>query len=70
MLKKLSDNAVSICCTGQGCPVVTKINDKQYEVTDDDGNKVILSKAELLLIKDAVNMVTENAEDNRELLFG
>ena len=42
MITRLSDNSVKVCCGNNGCPVVEKIDDDHYQVTDDDGNKIIV----------------------------
>jgi len=53
MIKVINNNEVKLCCNGQGCPVVKKLSEDSYEVTDDDGNKIIVKKAELKLMADA-----------------
>ena len=57
MIQKLSSDSVRLCCNGQGCPVVKKINEDQYEVTDDFGNKILVRKAELALMTDAITAI-------------
>lgn len=54
MIKRINNNEVKVCCNGKGCPVVKKLSEDAYEVTDDDGNKIIVKKAELKLMADAV----------------
>ena len=57
MITRLSDNSVKVCCGKNGCPVVEKIDDEHYQVTDDDGNKIIVKKEELKLMGDAVTTI-------------
>jgi hypothetical protein len=54
MIKRLNANEVKLCCSGNGCPVVRKIDEDNYEVTDDNGNKIVVKKGELALMADAV----------------
>tara|TARA_R100000963_G_C4541518_1_gene38437 strand:- start:213 stop:413 length:201 start_codon:yes stop_codon:yes gene_type:complete len=57
MITRLSENSVKICCGRSGCPVVEKIDDDHYQITDDEGNKVVVKKEELKLMGDAVNTI-------------
>jgi len=57
MITRLSDNSVKVCCGNNGCPVVEKIDEDHYQVTDDDGNKIVVKKEELKLMGDAVNTI-------------
>ena len=66
MITRVSDNSVRICCGKQGCPVVEKVDDDHYKVTDDDGNTILVKKEELKLMGDAVNTI----DGNEELLCG
>jgi hypothetical protein len=65
MITRLNNNSVKLCCKGKGCPVITKIDENTYEVTDDQGNKIIVTKAELKLMSDAATTLDK---DNRQLL--
>jgi len=40
MIRRLTENSVKVCCGKQGCPVIEKIDDDNYKVTDDDGNTI------------------------------
>ena len=42
MIKRLTESSVRVCCGKSGCPVVEKIDDDHYKVTDDDGNAIVL----------------------------
>ena len=66
MIKRLSESSVKVCCCKQGCPVIEKIDDDNYKVTDDDGNTIIVKKEELKLMGDAVNAI----DGDEELLCG
>ena len=66
MIKRLTESSVRICCGNAGCPVVEKIYDDHYKVTDDDGNTIIVKKEELKLMGDAVNTI----DGDEELLCG
>ena len=66
MIKRLTESSVRVCCGKQGCPVVEKIDDDHYKVTDDDGNAIIVKKEELKLMGDAVNTI----DGDEELLGG
>ena len=50
-----------------GCPVVEKIDEDHYKVTDDEGNTIIVKKEELKLMGDAVTTIDG---DDQELLCG
>jgi hypothetical protein len=54
MIKRINDNSVKLCCNGKGCPVVTDLGDGTVEITDDNGNKIIVKKDEAVLIADGV----------------
>ena len=65
MIKQLSENSVKLCCKGKGCPIVTELADGRVEITDDDGNKIIVKKEEALLISDGVKTI-----DSQKLILG
>ncbi len=66
MIKQETENKVRVCCGRKGCPTVEKLEDGRFEVTDDDGNKIIVKQEELSLMGDAVNTINED----RQLLNG
>jgi len=66
MIKRVTKNSVRICCGRTGCPVIEKIDEDHYKVTDDDGNAIIVKKEELKLMGDAVNTI----DGDQELLCG
>jgi hypothetical protein len=65
MIKKISDNSVKLCCNGNGCPVVTDIGEGLVEITDDNGNKIVVKKEEARLISDGVKTL-----DGENLILG
>tara|TARA_R110001583_G_scaffold163485_1_gene315594 strand:+ start:135 stop:335 length:201 start_codon:yes stop_codon:yes gene_type:complete len=66
MIKRLTENSVKVCCGRTGCPVIEKIDEDHYKVTDDDGNAIVVKKEELKLMGDAVNTI----DGDQELLCG
>jgi|TARA_R110001583_G_scaffold54894_6_gene167625 hypothetical protein len=66
MIKRLTENSVKVCCGRQGCPVIEKIDEDHYKVTDDDGNTIVVKKEELKLMGDAVNTL----DGDQQLLNG
>tara|TARA_R110001592_G_scaffold167586_3_gene403111 strand:- start:1449 stop:1649 length:201 start_codon:yes stop_codon:yes gene_type:complete len=66
MIKKLAANKVRVCCGKRNCPEVEKLQDGRYQITDDDGNVVIVKKEELQLMGDAVTTI----DKDEELLLG
>jgi len=53
-------SVVFMCCGKAGCPSVEINNDGMVEITDEDGNKVIIQKEEAALLPQAVEKL--NAE--------
>lgn len=66
-LKKLNDGSIQLCCGGNNCPIVTKIDDATVEIKDDDGNAIRVKPGQAKLISDAVKEM-EGAKD--DLLLG
>ena len=66
MITRLTENSVKVCCGRHGCPVIEKIDDDHYKVTDDDGNTIVVKKEELKLMGDAANAI----DGDQELLCG
>lgn len=63
MLKRLSQNEVQLCGRGKCCPIITKIDEDNYEVQDDYGNKIKVKKEELNLVADAVKALDGPVEE-------
>jgi len=66
MITRLTEKSVKVCCGRQGCPVIEKVDEDHYKVTDDEGNTIIVKKEELKLMGDAVNVI----DGEEELLCG
>lgn len=66
-LKKTNDGGLQLCCGGNNCPVVNKIDQTKVEIVDDDGNKVVMKLEQAKLIADAVKVLEGT---NNELLLG
>ena len=66
MITRLTENSVKVCCGKQGCPVVEKVDEDHYKITDDEGNMIIVKKEELKLMGDAVNVI----DGEEELICG
>lgn len=54
MIKRVNDNTVRLCCNNKGCPTMSDIGDGMVEITDDNGNKIVVKKEEASLISDGV----------------
>lgn len=65
-VKRVNDNTVKLCCGGRGCPTIKDLGNGTYEVTDDNGNVVILKKDELKLVNDAISTL----DSNQQLILG
>ncbi len=65
MIKTIDKNSVRLCCNNKGCPVVREMDNGMVEITDDDGNKIIVKKEEALLISDGVKTI-----DSQKLILG
>ena len=66
-MKRLSQDSILLCGKGRCCPVITRIDDDNYEVKDDDGNIIRVKKTELDMIADAMQ---ELDDDNRDVICG
>ena len=66
MIKRLTENSVKVCCGRTGCPVIEKIDEDHYKVTDDEGNTIVVKKEELKLMGDAVTTI----DGDEKLLCG
>jgi len=62
-VKKLfqQDNKVFLC-RGKGCcPNLKNLKNGQVQITDDDGNKMVLTKEQALMIPEAIKTLESNA---------
>jgi hypothetical protein len=65
MIKRVDNKSVKLCCNNKGCPTMTDIGDGMVEITDDNGNKIVVKKEEASLISDGVK-----ALDGEKLICG
>ena len=65
MLIENPDRSITLCGKGKCCPTVKQVDENTYEVTDDDGNTVRVTRAQLALIPDAVKVI-----DDQQLICG
>ena len=63
MIKRLSEQEIQLCGKGNCCPIITKIDEDNYEVLDDYGNKIKVKKSELELVADAVKALDKPKEE-------
>lgn len=63
MLKRLSEQEIQLCGKGNCCPIITKIDEDNYEVLDDYGNKIKVKKSELELVADAVRALDKPKDE-------
>jgi len=62
MTLKRSNQSILLCCGKARCPALKKSSTKKdhYELTDDFGGKVALTKEQLLLIKGALHELDDD----------
>jgi len=54
-MKILDKNSVKLRCkTGSCCPIIKKVEENHFEVTDDYNGKVQLTKDQLIMFKEAI----------------
>lgn len=68
MIKKLSETSVQLCGNKRCCPIINKLEDGTYEVLDDYGNKIKVTKEDLDLVSDGVKALTTSKND--QLILG
>jgi hypothetical protein len=66
-IKQSGADSFKLCCGGNNCPEVTRIDNETVEIKDDDGNKVTIKNGQAKLIADAVKSLEGN---KNELLLG
>ncbi|MGA1048950.1 MAG: hypothetical protein ACO3UU_13155 [Minisyncoccia bacterium] len=68
-MKRLSEDKIQLCGrANKCCPIITKLDDDNYEVLDDYGNKIKVKKEELEMVSDAVKELDKPS--NEQLLCG
>jgi hypothetical protein len=62
-MKVLSKTSVMLQCkAGSCCPIINKIEENRFEITDDFNGKVILTKEQFVMLKESVDcLVPEQA---------
>jgi hypothetical protein len=68
MIRKLSETSVQLCGDKKCCPIINKLEDGTYEVLDDYGNKIKVTKEDLDLVSDGVKALTTSKND--QLILG
>lgn len=56
----LNKNTIKLCRAGSCCPIVEKINDNEFTISDDYNGKVRLTKDEVQMLKDAFEQLNKN----------
>lgn len=68
MIKKLSETSVQLCGDKRCCPIINKLDDGTYEVLDDYGNKIKVTKEDLDLVSDGVKVLNTIKKDEQLIL--
>lgn len=56
----LNQNSVRLCRAGSCCPIVEKVNENEFTISDDYNGKVRLTKDEVQMLKDALEHLNKN----------
>ena len=56
----MRNNEIILCCGKGKCPILRRIDEGRYEITDDDGNTISIKKNELELISTMLPRLEEN----------
>lgn len=56
----LNQNSVRLCRAGSCCPIVEKVNENEFTISDDYNGKVRLTKDEVQMLKDALDHLDKN----------
>lgn len=56
----LNENTVRLCRTGSCCPIVEKVNENEFTISDDYNGKVRLTKDEVQMLKSAIEHLDKN----------
>lgn len=61
MKSLIAKNQQVMLCRGKACcPVIKKISKEKVLITDDDGNKVVLTSEQALMIPEALDALDKN----------
>lgn len=58
-MKVLENNSVKLCKAGSCCVRIDKVEENRYEMFDDYDGKVVLTKEEFFMLKEAVDHYTD-----------
>jgi hypothetical protein len=56
----LNKNTVKLCRPGSCCPIVEKINNDEFIISDDYNGKVRLTKGEVEMLNDVIEQLNKN----------
>ena len=56
----LNQNTIRLCRAGSCCPIVERVNENEFTISDDYNGKVRLSKDEVQMLKDAIEHLDKN----------
>lgn len=66
-IKPDDTDSFKLCCGGNNCPLITRLDNETVEIKDDNGNRVTIKNGQAKLIADAVKSLEGNKD---ELLLG
>jgi|TARA_R100000808_G_C2079321_1_gene103787 hypothetical protein len=58
-LKQLSAGEILLCCGKGGCPRLKKVSEDKVQITDDDGNTVVMETTQAKLITQAISQLND-----------
>ena len=56
-LKQLPQGEILLCCGKGGCPRLKKLSEDKVQITDDDGNTVVMEATQAKLITQALSQL-------------
>lgn len=56
----LNENTVRLCRDGSCCPIVERVNDNEFTISDDYDGKVRLTKDEVQMLREAIEHLDKN----------
>lgn len=57
ILKTNEDGSVTLCARKTCCPVLSKVSEDKYKITDDDGNSILINREQAELIVEGIKAV-------------
>jgi len=58
-LKQLPQGEILLCCGKGGCPTLKKHSENKIQITDDQGNSVVMEKTQAELIAQAIKQLDD-----------